>query len=105
MVTVLPDCTALRLTAPVGPPGPVRSNSNAAPMPLGNVTASEKVTLIEVTIDRWAPPPLTDTDVTVGGAANTWTSKAPMSVAPPDVRAKPGPRWSLTRPPTFEPAL
>ena len=37
-------------------------------MPLGNVTASENVTLIDVTMDRWAAPLLITIALTVGGA-------------------------------------
>src|SRR3954463_2049138 len=89
---------------PVGEPGPRRLSWKAAAMPLGNVTASLKVTLIDVTIDRWTPPPLTATDTTVGGAASETVSKAPMSVAAPLVRLKPLPRWSNVRAAGLDPA-
>src|SRR3954467_1970143 len=66
IVTVLPDCTALTGTAPVGPLGPVRVTWNAAARPEGNVTGSEKLTATAVSIDRWAAPPLINKLVTVG---------------------------------------
>src|SRR5262249_30493878 len=70
IVTTLPAWLATRLTAPVGVPGPTRLSVNAAVPPV-IVTASEKVTSILVTIDRWAAPPLTLIDVTVGGGVAT----------------------------------
>src|SRR3954463_3542559 len=74
ILTVLPDCTALVLTKPNGaetdgPPDGwlTRLSWKAALIPLGKLTPSENVTFRLVTIERWAPPPLTATAVTVGG--------------------------------------
>src|SRR5262249_30887564 len=112
IVTVLPACTALRLTRPVGAPGPVRASWKASAGLAGKVTASEKVTTMFVTIDRWVAPLLTFTEVTVvGAAAGAPCSRAPMSVAPAgpltwagSSNVRTNPRWSPPRPAELLPA-
>src|SRR5262245_51453258 len=70
----------------------------------GSVTTESKTICTPVTRDRWAAPLLIIVLCTRGGGID-WTSKAPMSALLPTTRAKPDPRWSLTDPAAFEPAL